>query len=77
MFVQAAHAGPEPEGSESVSSCLTGGHSRRNRRTTVFPQVNWQVSAPGGTRTPGPLLRSYPALSAVATCEDAGQVGAS
>jgi hypothetical protein len=34
-------------------------------------------SAPTATRTRDLLLRRYPALSAVATCEDAGQVRAS
>jgi hypothetical protein len=35
----------------------------------VFSQVRWAISAPGGTRTPVPLLRSYPRPSAVATSE--------
>jgi hypothetical protein len=40
--------------------------------------LTWYFSgAPGRIRTRDPLLRSYPPLSAVATCEDAGQVRAS
>ena len=61
---------PDMSGLSSDDRLLEQPPYRGSGIAEALSQVNWLMSAPGGIRTPVPLLRSYPRPSAVATSEN-------